>query len=110
VSPAALTDKGGGVAVAACGRVAGGPLRFGPLEGLGVEDAQVAVVLLAVVAPEDVKFLVVERRRVVLDLRRAVALAVGRVLALALRGGENPLELERLPLRSLLVRWCPALH
>lgn len=43
-----------------------------PLILLRVKDAQLAVVLLAIVAAEDVKLFVVESSRVVLDLGRAL--------------------------------------
>ena len=47
-------------------------LRLDPQVELGVEDAETAVVLLAVVAAEDPELAAVERRCVVLNLRRAV--------------------------------------
>ena len=44
-------------------------LRFDPLQSFCVEDSQVAVVLLAVIAPKHVQFAFVESCSVVLNLR-----------------------------------------
>ena len=58
----------------------GGLFGFDPLILFCVENAQLAVVFLPVVAPEDVKLFVVKRGSVVLDLRGAQNRLVLRLL------------------------------
>jgi hypothetical protein len=57
------------VSIPACGSSAARSFGLDPLEGIGIEDSEVTVILLAVIAPEDVELLVVESGCMILNLR-----------------------------------------
>jgi len=70
-----MIHEGGCVPIPARGGRTLGSFGFHPLKGIGIEYSQIAVILFAIIAPEDVQLFIVKSRCVIFNLGRHLAFA-----------------------------------